>query len=57
MEKSSFTEQRRVCLEHLTYRGALREVGVQSYGNVVSVIGIKYLLKLCTSTSLTASKT
>lgn len=37
MEESILVEQRRVCLEHLTYRGALGEVGMQAYWDVVSV--------------------
>ena len=44
MEESFLVEQRRVCLEHLTYRRALGEVGMQAYGDVVSVAGMKYLL-------------
>lgn len=37
MEESILVEQRRVRLEHLTYRGALGEVGMQAYWDVVSV--------------------
>lgn len=44
MEESILVEQRRVCLEHLTYRRALGEVGMQAYWDVVSVTGMKYLL-------------
>lgn len=44
MEESMLVEQRRVCLEHLTYRRALGEVGMQAYWDVVSVTRIKYLL-------------
>lgn len=56
MEKSIFIEQRRVCLEHLTYRGALGEVGMQSYRNVVSVTGLKYLLSFAPLPSLLGPK-
>lgn len=37
-------EQRRVCLEHLAYRRALGEVGMQAYRDVVSVTGMNHLL-------------
>lgn len=44
MEESILAEQRRVCLEHLAYGGALGEVGMQAYWDVVSATGMKCLL-------------
>lgn len=44
MEESVLAEQRRVCLEYLTYRRALGEVGMQAYWDVVSATGMKSLL-------------
>lgn len=44
MEESILAEQRRISLEHLTYRRALGEVGMQAYWDVVSVTRMKYLL-------------
>lgn len=52
MEESILVEQRRVCLEHLTYRRALGEVGMQAYWDVVSVREMKCLLSFAPLPSL-----